>query len=144
MATKSTRRRSREYALQGVYQWLLAGGKWQDIVAQIREDRHFEQADAEYFAGLLAGVIGSIESLDALLAPHLDRAITGLTPIERAILEIAAFELRDRPEAPWRVIVNEAIELAKTFGGTDGHKYVNAVLDRAAREFRAAEYGPAA
>lgn len=136
---KSTRHRAREYALQGLYQWLIAGGQWQDIHAQIADDKHFGQADPELFRRLLAGAIESAGTLDEVLAPYLDRPLKELTPIERAILMLAALELRDDPQTPYRVIVNEAIELAKTFGGTDGHKYVNGVLDRVALALRPAE-----
>jgi transcription antitermination protein NusB len=139
VANKSNRRRAREYAMQGVYQWLLAGGEASDINVQLRADQNFDQADAELFGILIEGTLGSITSLEALLTPHLDRPIVELTPVERAILLVATFELRDCPGTPYRVIVNEAIELAKTFGGTDGHRFVNGVLDKLAPLARPAE-----
>lgn len=138
---KSTRRRSREFALQGIYQWLLAGGQGPEICAQLRLDKHFDQADDAYFERLLAGAIDAAAELDALIVPYLDRPIVELTPIERAIIMIATLELRDFVEVPYRVIVNEAIELAKDFGGTDGHRFVNGVLDKLGGQLRAAEAG---
>ncbi|MEO7405327.1 MAG: transcription antitermination factor NusB [Burkholderiales bacterium] len=139
MATKSSRRRAREYAMQGVYQWLLAGGVAHDIDVQLRADKHFDQADPVFFARLLTGTLESIESLEPMIAPHLDRPLKELTPVERAILLIGAFELRECVDVPYRVIVNEAIELTKTFGGTDGHRYVNGVLDKLVGDLRPAE-----
>lgn len=137
--SKNPRHRAREYALQGVYQWLAAGGAARDIGKQIGEDTNFGQADAELFHALLAATIESAPTLDERIAPHLDRPVAELTLIEHAILLIATHELRDRAETPYRVIVNEAIELAKTFGGTDGHRFVNGVLDKLSRELRPEE-----
>lgn len=139
--TKSSRHRAREYALQGVYQWLAAGGSARDIATQIGEDSNFGQADPELFRALLSGTIEAAAELDERIARHLDRPVGELTLVEHAVLLIAAHELRDRVEVPYRVAVNEAIELAKTFGGTDGHRYVNGVLDRLARELRPDEAG---
>ena len=136
---KSPRRRAREFAMQGLYQWLMAGGAAADIAEQIRADKHFDQADDAFFGVLLNGAIGAGPELDAALTPYLDRPIAEVTPIERAILLLGAYELRDRIETPYRVIVNEAIELAKTFGGTDGHRYINGVLDKLAPALRRSE-----
>ena len=138
-ARRSPRRRAREYALQGVYQWLLAGGSGADIAKQLAADEHFARADAEYFDALLAGTITEASSLDAIVAEEIDRPLKDLAPVEHAILLLATHELRRQPEIPYRVIVNEAIELAKSYGGTDGHKYVNGVLDKVVRRLRADE-----
>jgi transcription antitermination protein NusB len=136
---KSSRRRAREYALQGLYQWQLAGGTSAAIQAQLADDKNFSQADSEYFAQLLKGAMAASAELEIVITPALDRPIAQLSPIERAILILAAFELRDQLEIPYRVIINEAVELAKDFGGTDGFKYVNGVLDRIAPLFRPEE-----
>jgi N utilization substance protein B len=136
---KSGRRRSREFALQGLYQWQLSGASATAIEKQLAETSGFDKADEDYFRELLHGAIEDVAGLDTLLLPHLDRKIEELSPIERGILLLGAYELKHRPEVPYRVVINEAIELAKTFGGTDGHKYVNGVLDKVAPEVRAAE-----
>jgi transcription antitermination protein NusB len=132
VAAKSTRHRAREYALQGLYQWLLAGGSAQEICVQLRDDKNFGQADDELFGRLLTGSIAEMPALNELVQPHLDRPLVELTPIERAILLLGAYELKSELATPYRVIVNEAIELAKTFGGTEGHRFVNGVLDKLA------------
>jgi len=134
-----SRRRSREFALQGLYQWRLSGATAAAIAKQLAETRGFEQADAEYFSLLLEGTMAAAEGLEAALAPLLDRPCAELSPIERSILMMAAYELEQRPEVPYRVVINEAVELAKRYGGTDGHKYVNGVLDKLAAEKRPLE-----
>jgi len=136
---KSARRRAREYALQGLYQWQVAGNAASDIRAHLAADEHFARADGEYFAQLLGGTIAAAGELERELAPALDRDIAQLSPVERGILLLAAWELKHAPEVPYRVVINEAIELAKEFGGTDGYKYVNGVLDRLAPRLRPAE-----
>lgn len=136
MTTKSTRRRAREYVLQGLYQWHVAGGDAPDIARQLAEDRHFEQADPEYFGRLLGGAIGAAAELEAVITPALDRPIVQLSPVERSILLMAAWELRESIDIPYRVVINEAVEIAKDFGGTDGYKFVNGVLDRIAPGLR--------
>jgi transcription antitermination protein NusB len=136
---KSSRRRARELALQGLYQWQLAKHAAADILAQLSESNGFAKVDADYLRTLLEGVTGEPARLEALLAPALDRKFAELSPIERGLLMIGAYELACQPDTPYRVIINESIELAKTFGGTDGHKYVNGVLDKLAHELRAAE-----
>jgi N utilization substance protein B len=136
---KSSRRRSREFALQGLYQWQLAGTDPQTIILQMADAQGFDRTDPEYFRRLLAGAVEAAPQLEALISPLLDRAYKSLSPIERGILLLAGFEFRDCPEVPYRVVINEAIELAKAFGGTDGHKYVNGVLDRMAVQLRVAE-----
>ena len=136
---KSARRRSREFALQGLYSWLLAGQPVLDITAQLEESRGFERADHAYFSLLMRGAIEQQGTLEEALAPCLDRKVRELSPVERGILLLGAWELKNAPEVPYRVVINEAVELAKSFGGTDGHKYVNGVLDRLAKSLRAQE-----
>jgi len=136
---KSARRRSREFAVQGLYQWLVSGEDAGAIEAHIAESPAFERADREHFRALLHGVLRGIDALHEAIAPHIDRRIDELSPVEHATLLVAAFELAHHPEIPYRVVINEAVELAKTFGGTDGYKYVNGVLDRVASRLRPAE-----
>ena len=136
---KSSRRRAREFALQGLYQWQLTRHTAADILAQLSESNGFAKVDQGLLRTLLEGVIGDPARLEAALTPMLDRKFAELSPIERSLLMMGAFELACQPETPYRVVINEAIELAKTFGGTDGHKFVNGVLDKLAHELRAAE-----
>jgi transcription antitermination protein NusB len=136
---KSARRRAREYALQGLYQWQLSGAPAGDIRGQLAEDQHFDKADAAYFDELLSGTIAESEALKGEIAPLLDRKVESLSPVERGILLLAAWEFKHSPDIPFRVVINEAIELAKDFGGTDGYKYVNWVLDRLAPALRPGE-----
>ena len=138
-APKSSRRRSREFALQGLYQWLISGSDAGTIDAHMRELEGFAQADAAHFDALLHGCIREAADLDTLLARHVDRRTTELSPIEHGVLMIGAYELKHCIDVPDRVAINEAVELAKSFGGTDGHKYVNGVLDKAAGDLRPAE-----
>jgi len=135
----SPRRRAREFVLQGLYQRQLSGNACAAIRAQLEEASGFPKADGAYFEILWAGVTGEFDALVELVAPHLDRRAKELSPIERAILVIGAWELKDRLEIPARVAINEAIELAKSYGGTDGHKFVNGVLDKLAAALRPAE-----
>ena len=136
---KSARRRSREAALQGLYQWLLTGEDIGAIVALGREQDGYAKLDVKHYAALLAGCVHEAADLDAILARHVDRKTTELSPIEHAILMIGAYELKHCIDIPYKVAINEAVELAKAFGGTDGHKYVNGVLDRAAVDLRPVE-----
>ena len=138
-APKSTRRRSREVALQGLYEWLVSGADVGVIDAHMHEQEGFDKCDAAHFDALLHGCIAEAAALDAVLARHVDRKTTELSPIEHGVLMIGAYELAHCLDIPYRVAINEAVELAKSFGGTDGHKYVNGVLDKAALELRGAE-----
>ena len=138
-ARPAARRRAREFALQGLYQYQLSGNARAAIRTQLAEAGGFAKADAAYFDRLFAGVTAHYESLVDLVAPHLDRRAAELSPIERAILVIGAWELKEQPEIPYRVVINEAIELAKSYGGTDGHRFVNGVLDKLAATLRPAE-----
>jgi N utilization substance protein B len=136
---KSPRRRSREFAVQGLYQWLLAATDPVVIAAELAETDDFGKSDVPYFRTLLNGAIEHASELEALIAPLLDRPVSGLSPIERGILLLAGFELLRELEVPYRVVINEAVELAKVYGGTDGHKYVNGVLDKLAGRLREVE-----
>jgi transcription antitermination protein NusB len=136
---KSARRRSRELATQGLYQWLLSGSPTGEIDAQLRGAQGYDKADHEHLDALLHGVIRDSEALSIDLMPCLDRPIDQLSPVERAVLLVAAFELKNHVDIPYRVVINEAVELAKTFGGADGYKYVNGVLDKLSVQLRAAE-----
>jgi len=139
---KSARRRSREFALQGLYAWQLGGDAAGELAAQLADSQGFDKADAEYFARLLEGTIEEAAALERLIEPLLDRRPKELSPVERGILLMAAFELKNAPEIPYKVVINEAIELAKSFGGTDGHKYVNGVLDKLGARLRPGERKP--
>ncbi|HET7634119.1 MAG TPA: transcription antitermination factor NusB [Burkholderiales bacterium] len=138
---RSARRRAREFALQGIYQWQLAGNEPGAIIQHLSEVEGFGKADAKYFTGLVRETVAHAHDLDQTLAPLLDRTLAELSPVEHAVLLIAAFEFAHRPEVPYRVVINEAVELAKTYGGADGHKYVNGVLDRLAAQLRPVETG---
>ena len=138
---RTPRHRAREFALQGLYQWLLNNEDAGAIEAHIREAHGFDKADAEHFDVLLYGAIKQVADLRAGLAPLIDRPITELSPVEHAALLIGAFELQNNPEIPYKVVINEAVELTKSFGGIDGHKYVNGVLDRFAAKVRETEVG---
>jgi N utilization substance protein B len=136
---RTDRRRSREFALQGIYQWQIAGGDAATIGRQLGEAKGFEKVDAAYFSTLLAGTIAAAPELEQAIAPHLDRDYARLSPVERGILLLAGYELKHQPEVPYRAVINEAIELAKSYGGTDGYKFVNGVLDKLAAQLRSAE-----
>jgi N utilization substance protein B len=143
MAAKSQRRRARELALQGVYQWLIAGGEPQAIDEQLREHEGYDKCDSVHFDALLRGSIESAATLDAALARHVDRKTSELSPVEHAVLMLGAYELAHCLDIPYKVAINEAVELAKAFGGTDGHRYVNGVLDKVAADLRPVEVGAA-
>lgn len=142
-APKSARRRSREFALQGLYQWLLSGDSARNVEAHIVEQDGFAKCDRAHFDALLHGSIEQAAALDAALARHVDRRTNQLSPVEHAALLIGCYELQHCLDIPYRVAINEAVELAKAFGGTDGHKYVNGVLDRCAADLRPNEARPA-
>ena len=133
------RSRARRRALQAVYAWQLSGAKVNDVIAQFAHEQAKEPADLEYFEDLVRGVDGHVKDLDQALAPFLDREVEQVDPVERAALRIAAYELRLRPDVPYRVVINEAIETVKRFGAEHGHTYVNGVLDHAAAAWRAVE-----
>jgi N utilization substance protein B len=136
---KSLRRRSREFAVQALYAWQLGGAKVDDLIAHAAEGRGFDKADADFFRALVAGSIREAPGLQEAIAPHLDRPWPSLSPVERSILLLAAYELRFVPEVPYRAVINEAVEIAKSFGGTDGYKFVNGVLDRFGKTLRSTD-----
>ena len=137
--SKSPRSRSREFALQGLYQHLIGRNALDEIDAFTRDLAGFNKCDAAHFDALLGGCVAESAALDATIVPLLDRKLEEISPIERAVMWIGVYELRHCLDVPWRVVLNECIELAKEFGGTDGHKYVNAVLNKIAPDIRAAE-----
>ena len=130
------RRRAREVALQGLYQWQVNPTSLSVLMENLSELEHYGSADAEFLRTLLEGVLKQHAGLEARVKPYVDRKWSEVTPVEKAILLIGAFELMHMPEVPYRVTINEGIELAKRFGGTDGHKYVNGILDKLAAEIR--------
>lgn len=132
----SPRHRAREFVVQGLYQHLVGGQDAAAIIVQAESVAGFERVNRGLYDSLLAGVLDNEADLRALLEPHVERSWAEVSPIERGILLIAACELRHHPETPYRVVINEAIELTKSYGGTDGHKFVNGVLDKLAPELR--------
>jgi N utilization substance protein B len=136
---KSARRKAREFALQGLYEWLLNGADAGVVDAHVREQDGFDKCDVAYFDLLLHGIIREAAAIDATIAAHIDRKAELLSPVEHAALMIGSYELMRCIEVPYKVAINEAVELAKSFGGTDGHKYVNGVLDKAAAGLRRVE-----
>ena len=141
--SRTPRHRAREFALQGLYQWLMNAEDSGAIDAHIRDAHGFDKADAEHFDALLHGAIRDAASLREELVPLIDRGIAQLSPVEHAALLIGAYELKHHLEIPYKVVINEAVELTKSFGGIDGHKYVNGVLDKLAASVRATEVNAA-
>ena len=133
------RSRSRSLAIQALYQWQLAGQDIGAIIDHFMVEQDAKKFDTEYFTELVRAVPTRLDELDAALAPCVDRALESVDPVERAILRLGTYELIEHPEIPYRVIINEAVELAKTFGAEKGHRYVNGVLDKAARALRPIE-----
>lgn len=133
------RSRARRRALQAVYAMQLSGADARSVIAQFAHEQAHEEADLEYFEDLVRGVATQRIALDAALQPHLDRGIEDVDAIERAVLRIATYELRQRPDVPYRVVIDEALRTTKRFGSEHGHTYVNGVLDKAAAEWRAVE-----
>jgi N utilization substance protein B len=131
---------ARKLALQALYRWQLNDCPWQDLVAEFATDADMARADRAYFQALIEGICGQRVQFDAALAPLLDRKPAELDPVEHALLLIGSYELQHRPDVPFRVVISEAVGLARRFGATDGHKFVNGVLDRAARLWRPAEH----
>jgi len=133
------RRKARHFGLQALYQWTLSGADLADIEAEFRVDNDFRHTDGDYFSAVLRGVTSDVDTLEALFAPALDRALDDLDPIERNLLRLGTFELRDRIDVPYKVVINEAVSLAKKFGATESHRYINGVLDKVARDLRTIE-----
>jgi transcription antitermination protein NusB len=140
---KNSRSRAREFALQGLYQWLLSGTDPALIRSQLAETESFANCDVKFFDRIWHGVTTEYEVLVAAISPYCDRNAAQLSPIEKSVLVIGAWELLRQPEVPYRVAINEAVELAKVYGGTDGHKFVNGVLDKLAAAARAPEISAA-
>ncbi len=136
------RRKARHYGVQALYRWQVNGGSPNEIEAEFRTEYDLNQTDREYFRAILEGVIYQQPEIDAAFAEFLDRDITEMTPVELALLRQGVFELKDRLDVPYKVVISEAVALAKKFGATDGHKFINGVLDRVAGRLREAEVGP--
>jgi len=136
---RKSRRKAREFALKALYEWKLAGNAAADIAQHVRDEEGYASVDEKYFLILFNGVIDNVAALEMSLTPHLDRKLAVLSPIEYAVLLIGAFEAAHCPDVPYRVVINEAVELAKSYGGADGYKYVNGVLDKLAAQVRAVE-----
>ncbi|REH39899.1 NusB antitermination factor [Paraperlucidibaca baekdonensis] len=132
----AARRKARRFALQGLYEWQLSGNPPWEIEARYRVENAMHKVDLDYFHDLLHGVPPESDALDALFTPHLDRDFAALDPVELATLRIGTFELKHRVDVPMRVVINEGIELAKTFGASESHKYINSILDQLARTLR--------
>jgi N utilization substance protein B len=135
-ARTTARRRAREIALQALYAWKVGGG---EALAQAQSLEGWVRCDQNFASELIAEVVAKNAALEELIVPHLNRSLASLSPVERVILLIGAFELTARPETPFKVVLNEAIELGRSFGGTDGYKFVNGVLEKLALELRAGE-----
>jgi len=142
-AEKSARTRAREFALQAIYQHMVGRNEAGDIDAFTRDLAGFHKADSVHYDALLRGCVAEANALDTLITPLLDRPLVELSPIERGVLWIGVYEFQHCLDVPWRVVLNECIELAKSFGGTDGHKYVNGVLHQLASQLRPAEVAAA-
>ncbi len=138
-ASKSERSRAREFAVQALYQLLVGKNDVAEVDAFTRDLAGFNKADSVHFDALLHGCAEQAEALDALILPLLDRKLAEISPVEHGVMWIGAYELQHCLDVPWRVVLNECVELAKEFGGTDGHKYVNGVLNALARQLRQAE-----
>jgi len=138
--SQAQRRKARRLVLQALYQWQMSGGELADIEAQFRAE-FTGKTDWDYFHDTFSAIPGQVDSLDSLLEPLLDRKIKTLDPVEKAVLRIGVFELQQRIEIPYKVVINECVELAKSFGATDSHKYVNGVLDKLVKELRPLEAG---
>ena len=139
-ALAAQRRKARHFGLQALYQWTLSGASAADIEAEFRVDNDFQHTDGEYFSAVLKGVVGDVDALEALFSSALDRKLEELDPIERNLLRLGTFELRDRIDVPYKVVINEAVALAKKFGATDSHRYINGGLDKVARVLRTVEH----
>lgn len=135
----AARRRARSYALQALYQWHMARQAINEIEAQFHVDNDFSKVDTDYFKAILHGVPAKVTEIDAAFAPFLDRSVAELDPVELSILRLSTFEFLERLDVPYKVVINEGIELTKIFGATDGHKFVNGILDKLAPKLRMAE-----
>lgn len=137
----SGRRRARRFLVQALYQWQVSGDDPDDVLIQFVDGRNLGNADVEYFRDLMRAIPADVDALDAQIAPLLERSVAMVDPVERGILRLACYELRDRLEVPGRVVIDESVELAKAFGAEQGHRFVNGVVDRLARRLRPREFG---
>jgi transcription antitermination factor NusB len=137
--TYAAKRKARRFAVQGIYEWQMSGNAVHEIEARTRSDNAMHKVDIGYYHELLSQIVQQHEELDEILIPALDRELDALDGVELATLRLGAYELKNHLEIPYRVVLDEAIELAKHFGGTDSHKYINGVLDRVAQQLRQAE-----
>jgi len=135
----STRKKARRYAVQGIYQWQLSGNPIKDIELQFLETINAKKVDIEYFQEVLVNTLSGITEIDELIVPVLERDINEVNPVELAILRLACYELMSRIDVPYKVVINEALELTKTFGAQEGHKFVNGILDKLAKQTRKME-----
>lgn len=134
------RRKARHYAVQALYQWKMSQSPLNKIEAEFRTDNDFTKVDTAYFSELVHEVPAQLDVLDAAIAPALtDRSLEEINPVEMALLRMSVFELKERIDVPYKVVINEAVALAKKFGAADSHKFINAVLDKAVEQFRQAE-----
>lgn len=135
----SLRKKARRYAVQGIYQWQMSGNAIEDIELQFLETINQAKVDISYFREILVNTLTSVATLDELLMPYMECELEEVNPVELAVLRLACFELKDRLDLPYKVVINEALELTKTFGATDGHKFVNGILDKLAKQLRPLE-----
>lgn len=134
------RHKARHYAMQALYQWHMAGAPLAHIEAEFRSDYDFDKVDGEYFHALLHDIPANVDAIEAAFAPYMvERSLEELDPIERALLRIATYELMERIDVTYKVVINEAVNLAKKFGATDSHKFINGVLDQVAQQLRSVE-----
>ena len=135
----SLRKKARRYALQGLYQWHLSGSEINDIEQQFLETINQAKVDVTYFREILVNTLVSVSEMDELITPFMDRDFSEINPVELSVLRLACYELKARLDVPYKVVINEALELTKTFGATDGHKFINGVLDKLAKQLRPTE-----
>ena len=135
----AARSRSRQFLVQALYQAQLTGDEFRSVIDPFVADHNMKRADVDYFKEILSGIDKERENLEALIVPKLDRSYEEIDPIEKGILLLGCYELTQRIDVPYRVVINESVELAKSFGATDGHKYVNSVLDALAKDIRTLE-----
>ena len=137
--TASTRRKARHFAMQALYQWQMAGANLSTIEAEFRTDNDMSKTDVDYFHDLFHGVAKNLDEVEAAFSPHLDRKIGDLDPVSRALLRMSTYEMKNRVDVPYKVVINESVALAKKFGPTDAFKFINGILDKVAADLRAAE-----
>ena len=141
MINLRNRRWARRFALQALYQWEVTRQPMTDIENQFKDDKDIDRVDPEYFKDVLHGVVEQHDVIEVYIKRYIDRPLTELDPVELSILRLGIYELLKRPDVPYRVILNEGLELGKMFGATDGYKFVNGILDKVAREIRRHEIG---